>query len=146
MRPERKSRKAFARAGHVAQRPPDVQQGDGSFPNRRVGAKTRKKRRKCRRKPAAFDVFDGSNACLLDPSLLQALTAPSLDRPKPWRSEPFRPAAVVAIPALPMIPVSVEASLHPAVPPALAAKTAVATGKDREPALLGVVERLVERV
>src|SRR6266851_7174960 len=76
---------------------------------------------------SGFAAFDGSSTSMIEG----------------WRLEPFLPAAV-AIPALPVIPV--EAPFHPAVPPTFAAEPAVVMGEDREPALLTVVERFVERV
>src|SRR6266852_2084086 len=76
--------------------------GTAVFPTGSVGRDTQKDDEKSRRKPAAFGIFDGSNAGLLEGWLTAV--------------------------------------------PALTAKTAVATGEDRKPALLGVVERLVEWV
>src|ERR1700730_13980815 len=59
------------------------------------------------------------------------------------RSEPL--AAAVAVPIRAAI-VAVHAALEPAMPPAFRAKLAAAMGQERKPALLAVVESLVERV
>src|ERR1700730_4091298 len=77
---------------------------------------------KSRRIPAAFSMIWGAGSA---------------------RSEPL--AAAVAVPIRAAI-VAVHAALEPAVPPAFCAKLAAVMGQQRKPALLAVVERLVERV
>src|SRR6266481_746414 len=65
-----------------------------------------------------------------------------------WGAESARSEALTATVAVPIRAaiVAVHAALEPAVPPAFCAKLATAMGQKRKPALLTVVERLVERV
>src|SRR5579864_5953496 len=63
--------------------------------------------------------------------------------PKSAPSEPFRPAMV---PILPIAVVAIHAALISAVPPAAAVEPVFHMGQDLEPALLALVQRLVERI
>src|SRR5437879_2537928 len=130
MRPELASGKAFARGRRLAKRPGDVQQTGVSFPGLWWGPAKAKSR------------------------WIPAASAHVPDRARDRRSEPLsapavRPAiaveavAVVAAVAAAVVAIPVKS----AAPPALAAAEAVLhVGQHGKPALLAVIERLVERV